>query len=150
MWKSLSILFQNRVASLPLPHGSPVSLWIVLTENRVFFILIHLKVIEKNQVSCLLTKYSKTLSSWWAIHAKPISFPSVTELQVLNKEGSNQCKTHLDFTKALGICKALPLMSQGYQAWTVLLQVSMQGHSMLSEEPGTTYTRDHIGLFQSF
>lgn len=37
------------------------------------------------------------------------------------KRWSNQCRTHLDFTKATRICKEFPLMSWGYRAWIIPL-----------------------------
>lgn len=37
------------------------------------------------------------------------------------KRWNNQCRTHLDFTKATRICKEFPLMSWGYRAWIIPL-----------------------------
>lgn len=115
-----SVAIPPGMAFLPLPHGSPLNLWIVLTEKHslcsVFFTLMYMKMIRKKKSSKPFANTPRHCLHDEQLMLSQFHFLLQHSCRSWIKRGSNQCGTHLDFTKALRICKAFPLMSQGYQA----------------------------------
>lgn len=140
------------MASLaPLLQGNSCHLWTTPAIKIVFLYwiiitLMHTKIIELKSSKLFVHKRfqgnvcDEQVILSWCNNLLWQSFKSWI------KRGSNQCRTHLDFTTAMRICKEFPLMSWGYRAWIILLYESYSkgikqcfGKNLGQHIPETTY-----------